>query len=669
MSKRRAQRIALLLLAGAPLALAAATWIARAPLPERLPDNAGDARIVRITSAEGLDLNRSYDGRWNRHDRLPLDRIPPLLQAAFIGAEDRRFSRHRGIDWTARVHAVVQNLRAGRTVRGASTISEQVVRMLHPRPRGLWARWLEGFDAMRLERRFGKQAILAFYLNQVPYAARRRGVVQAARYYFDRSVDTLSPREMMALAVMIRAPSRLDLRSDPLAVLARIATLAKHLRDSGWIARLPDLEAPFDLAAAPLQVDAPHFVRHVRADSQSARVTTTVSGPIQSHLNGVLDERLAHLSRRDVGHAAGLVVEHASGAIRAWSMVSRRGVPSSHIDGVTTPRQPGSTLKPFVYAVALEHGVRAASVFDDRPLVQRVGGGVHAYQNYSRRHYGRVSLRDALGSSLNIPAVKALSLVGAPRLLARLDALGVRSLGKHPDVYGDGIALGNGAVTLFELVQAYATIANAGRRVRLTWRPNAAPSAARAVFTPEVSSLIADILSDDYARRLEFGAGGVLSMPRQTAVKTGTSSDHRDAWAIGFDHRYVVGIWMGNLDQRPMNNVSGATGPALALRSVFAELNRSTPARALYLSPRLQRHRVCVESGRAAHAQCAGVRDEWFLPNHPPLPAVSAAQASTVGATIAFPAAGTRLAIDPRLPDTLQRVAFQVTAGGVTASR
>jgi penicillin-binding protein 1C len=324
---------------------------------------------------------------------------------------------------------------------------------------------------------------------------------------------------------------------------------------------------------------------------------------------------------------------------------------------VTTERQPGSALKPFLYTLALDSGWTAAETIVDEPLVESTSGGMHSYQNYSRRFYGPVALRDALGNSLNIPALKTLQYVGAERYLATLHKLGFEGLANHPDFYGDGIALGSGGVTLLELVQAYAALANGGVFRPLSTIPTAAGvRPVNRVYSAEAASLIANILSDPNARALEFGRDSVLSLPVQTAVKTGTSSDFHDAWAVGFDYRYTVGVWMGNLDDTPSDGVTGSTGPALVLRSVFAELTRGDATLPLYLSPLLARHSVCVPSPLRGDADECLKRDEWFLPATEP----SAGARATSAAPIRFsrPTPGLQLAYDPRLPDDAQEFEF-----------
>jgi len=701
LARPRLAGLALVALLAAAGALLIATLRSLDPLPASL-DMAGEAAPMRFVDRNGVPLNTSYTAGWNVHDQLTLPEIPPFLRDAFIHAEDKRFRAHGGPDWLARLSAAATNLRHLDSIRGASTISEQVVRMLHPRPRTVWTRWLEGFEAARLERRFSKDEILAFYLNQVPYAANRRGVRQAAELYFARDLATLSDREMLALAVLVRSPTRLDLRRDPAASQAAIARLAGLMLDRGAIdAGRHDaiLAGEVEIAGSELPVAAPHFLGFARerAAARSAgvlsvgepsagglsaggspatgNVVTTLDAALQSRVQDLLDTRLAALAEARVGQGAVLVADHATGEVLAWVVAGggEAAGPEFHIDPVTTSRQPGSAQKPLLYALALDRGATLADVVVDAPLTEDVGDGLHRYRNYSERYYGPVTLREALANSLNIPALKLLHGIGPAEYLQFLSRLGVTSLEAHPDQYGDGLALGNGEITLFELVQAYAVLANRGRSVELSvLRDDIAPRNA-AIVSPETASLIADALSDSAARSAEFGADSVLNLPVQTAVKTGTSSDYRDAWAVGFDARFTVGIWMGNLERSPTGGITGSIGPALLLRSIFAELNRDGRTAPLYLSPRLTRRELCLPSPRVAPGTCLN-RGEWFDPLH--LPDAKFASATAPRHATAAPAApppirfrqptdGLELAFDPRVPAESQ--AFRFLLDGVAA--
>jgi penicillin-binding protein 1C len=615
----------------------------------------------------------TFQNTWNFYDIVPLHHMPMLLQNAFLVAEDQRFYRHGGVDWRARAHALWQNLRAWRAVRGASTISEQVVRMLHPRPRTLWARWMETFEAAQLEKRFRKTEILAFYLNQVPFARQSRGVLQAARIYFDRDLDTLSPKEMLALAVLVRAPSRLDPARDAKPIEPAIQRLGQRMLAAKLLTSTEyrDLyNESFHFQAPRLPVQASHFVRYVTrsrsANPPHALLHTTLDGELQVRAQALLDRRLKDLSAQDVTHAALLIVDHHLDGILAW--VNAGG---SAIDSVITPRQPGSTLKPFLYALAVQKGWTAATLIDDAPLTQAVGEGLHAYHNYSRTHYGTLRLREALGNSLNIPAIRTIAFVGVQAFLDHLHQLGFYSLTQHPDHYGDGLALGNGEVTLYELVQAYATLARHGLYRPLSHdldvgRPDTSD---RRIYSPEVSTLIAHVLADPHARQREFGSGALLHFPVETAVKTGTSTDYRDAWAVGFSHRYTVGVWMGNLTQRPTQGMTGSTGPAFVLRAIFAELNRRTPSQALFLSSSLQSATICRLSGQLVAPRCPSMI-ESFLPHTVPTQVCPLHQPEAVARSqetqrdvfvqLLQPTPGLQLALDPRLPDASEAFPFRL---------
>ena len=634
-----------------------------------IPDIRGHvlaASHPRVVSATGTPLTTTYRNHWNVHDQRSLEQVPEFILKAFTAAEDRRFFEHDGIDWRARFHAIWQNTTALSRVRGASTISEQVIKMHYPRPRGLWTRWLEGVEAKRLEKAASKHDILEFYLNQVPYAANRRGIVQAARYYFDRSLDTLNAKEALALAVLVRAPSAFDLRKHPGRIDKRIHLLAREMSKRGQLASdvLPTLTRPFDLKTASLPVEARHFARHALRYGAShqtvnGELPTTLDPTLQVIVQKALDRHLRLLNTRNVKNAGALLVDLEDNSIAAW-VVGGATSPTTaggDIDTITTKRQPGSTLKPFIYALALENGWTAATLIDDSPLAQGVGNGLHTYQNYSRRYHGLVSVRDALGNSLNIPALKALQFVGPERFLSRLHDLGVTSLDRHPNQYGDGIALGNGEVSLYELVQAYTALARRGVASPLTFFPQPSLASRKRVFSPETTSLISDILSDPNARTLEFGTASILNRAQQTAVKTGTSSDHMDTWAIGYNHRYMLGIWMGNLDRTATVELTGASGPAFVLRNVFAHLDNTEAPRPLYLSRKLIRRQVCLPAQGARRC-----RDEWFLEKHL---ARTVPDNREEAPFVRSPSAGLKIAIDPRIPQDLQWFRFELNRDGL----
>ena len=680
--RQRLQR-SLAVSAGATAMMTMVTWASLQPFPARLAPEPGSLLAAEYLDRNGERLNVTLQNQWNYSDYQPLHAMPPLLLKAFVNAEDRHFFEHSGVDWSARVHAMAQNLLARRVVRGASTISEQVVRLLHPRPRTYWSRWLEGWEAMRLEHKFDKGEILEFYLNQVPYGRQRRGVVQAAQYFFNRSLSTLNDKELLSLAVMVRAPSRLDPLSNPKALEKPLAWLADAMVKKNILTgkEADQLEsAPLTVSQPGLAVDAAHFVQHLKTTQPqlravNGRIVTTIDASLQRRVQAILDNRVRTLHRRDVSDGAVLVVDHLANEVLAW--VNAGGYADqdgNRIDAVTTLRQPGSTLKPFLYAMAMEKGWTGATLIDDSPLAIAVGNGLHSIRNYSGEYYGPLRLREALGNSLNVPAIRTAEFVGRDRFLDRLHKLGFDSLTQHPDFYGDGLGLGNGEVSLFELVRAYSALARGGKThtIRLAFNQAADDRSDIRVFSPEVVSLIGDILSDPDARAREFGRDSILRLPVQTAVKTGTSTDYRDAWAVGYSYRYTVGVWMGNMDQRPMQEVTGSIGPGMVLRAVFAELNRFGETRPLVKSLRLHAVRICPVTGLLASDNGPSVV-EWFrdgkVPtqyctnHHGAVKAPLVAQADGALPKLKQPLPGLQMAMDPRIPDALEVLPFEVENG------
>lgn len=643
--------------------LACATAISVKPI-KTLQINGENEKSFRVTDRHNIPLSVSYQGKWNIADYTPLYNVPETLKTFFIQSEDKNFYSHYGVDWQARAAALYQNIKARRTVRGASTITEQVVRMLHPRSRSLWSKWIEGFEATLLEQHATKTEIFEFYLNQVPYGANRRGITQAAQYYFDRDLSTLTPKEMAALAILARAPSNYDLYKNPKIIEK---TIDRFLASIGTpqSERQEITKQNFSLSKSTLPVDASHFIRYVRTHLQTDKtLDTTLDASIQGKVQSILDKRLETLKAHQANNGAVLIADHQTGEIIAWviggalSGTGQNPTPGWTIDAVTTPRQPGSSMKPFLYAAAIDKGWTAATMIDDSPLSEAIGTGLHNFRNYSRQFYGPLPLRETLGNSLNIPALKTIRYVGVGPYLTLLHDLGFSTLDQSSSIYDEGLALGNAEVTLYDLVQGYASLANHGIYTPLHSLQTERTASQKRIFSDEAASLIGNILSDPYARRFEFGTNSVLNFPVQTAVKTGTSNDYHDAWAVGYNDRYVVGVWIGNLDRSPMNGVTGSTGAALVLRSTFAELNKFRETKPLYLSPHLQQHEVCIPTKKK---ECF-MRTEYFIPGTEPHDNNKVEKAQTKPRELVRPTDHLQIAYDPRIPADKQRFRFELSS-------
>lgn len=644
MKKRFIAAAGIFLAAGTALAVLA---FSRPDLPPSLAQIEADASMTQFLDRNGEPLNYSYASYWNVHDKLPLYRIPERLQKMFVASEDKRFFEHGGTDWRARASAVVQNVRAGKVVRGASTLTEQVVRMIFPRPRTYLSKLQEGLDAARFERRYSKADILEFYLNQVPYASNRRGVLQASKYYFSKTPDRLSLREMTALTVLVRAPSSYDPYRYPERLDALVSRQLQKFKASGVISDREYKKASKErlrLSSPSLRVSAEKFLAYVKSvvplDGRARKTTLDVF--LQAKVGRLARSRLKDMKRRGVNDVAVLVLERRTGNVLAWVGESLDGG-TADFDPVTVLRQPASAQKPLLYALALSEGLTAATKIRDAPFSAVVGKGVHRFHNYSNVYYGDVTLRQALGNSLNIPALKVIGFVGVSEYLDFLKRLGFSHLDKDAQYYREGLALGNAEVTLLELTRAYLMLANAGvlKDVRVA---EAQPETQGVRVLPEsVATLIGDILSDPQARRLEFGGDSILNFPVQTAVKTGTSTGYRDAWAMGYSSEFVVGVWMGNLTYRPTDEVTGALGPALLLRSVFGALNENADTAPLYLSPKLERRRT--DNGTELFATDV---PEARMPR------------GKEGVYLSKPEDGIFLALDPRVPTEFQKYRFEL---------
>lgn len=634
-----------------------------------------DAQNLRITDRHGQPLLVDFHSRWNHHDQQPLYRFPKFLVDTLVFSEDKKFFQHHGIDWYAKIGALWQNLKARRMVRGASTITEQVVHLLNHRPRTLWSKWLELIEAILLEQKLSKNHILEFYINQVPFASNRHGMVQAARHYFDRDLSTLTQKEILGLTILIKAPSSYDLKKSVKRVEEKLQHFIQKLAVAGLLTSEQESaiqQQKLAIVSPKPPVNAYHFVRYLQKHYQTdlhlqrnQTIRTTLDASLQDYAQRLLDQRLRFLKSRQVHNGSVVVMDHTTGEILAWvvggASLQNEKTPAAMIDAVTALRQPGSALKPFVYALALVKGWDSTTLIDDAPLASPVGCGLHKFKNYSNIYYGPVTLREALANSLNVPAVKTIQYVGVDCFLNLLKQLGFAKLQRGADIYEEGLALGNGEVTLLELTRAYAILANKGRTQHLKIFLNYGRfQKNQEVFPPAIASIIGDILSDPWARRLEFGSASVMNLPVQTAVKTGTSSDYRDAWIVGYNHKYVVGIWMGNLDNKPMDGITGSIGPALTMRGIFSFLNRHEESNGLYRSPDLNCQDVCVKRDEAG--ECIW-HTELLLPGK----AEKALQSGKVREQeIKFikPTPGLKMAIDPRIPFEKQKFELKLSTLG-----
>ncbi len=595
------------------------------------------------------------DHRARRGDWTALEAVSPALVAAVLHAEDRRFFRHAGVDWLAAGKAALTNWASDRP-RGASTITMQLVALLDARHRGADGRraaaekWRQMEAARELERRWRKADILEAYLNLVPLRGELVGIDAAARGLFDKRPSGLDGVEALIIAALIRAPN-----ARPADVARRVCMQAADLPN---LPNCPRLRARTLNALSgrypivPAADLAPHLAQRLLApgDTGPRTLRTSLDARLQAHVRATLAQQLSWLASRGVRDAAALVLDNASGEVLAYVSLSARDSASPHSDGVRAPRQAGSTLKPLLYAQAFDQRLlTAASPLEDVPIMLAGAAGEYAPANYEPAFRGLVSARVALAGSLNVPAVRALQLVGLDRFVERLDRLGFTGIEQDADWYGYPLALGGLDVRLDELTNAYRTLANGGRHspIRFTPATPRAPDGAR-VYSAEAAWLIGDILADRQARAVSFGLENPLATRFWSAVKTGTSKDMRDNWAVGWSEHYTVGVWVGNFDGAPMRDVSGVSGAAPAWAAIMSHLHQAQPSRQAPPPRGLVRHAIALPDGVS--------RLEWFLRDTQPR--ATAWHPATPPAHIAMPTDGALFALDPDIPPARQQLRF-----------
>ena len=644
------------------------------PSPRALYDHQTGASS-RILDREGRLLYEIADPHAGRHVPVPLEEIPLYCRQATVATEDADFYTNPGVDLRGILRAVWINLRGGEVLAGGSTITQQVARnlLLSPQERAqrtLPRKLRESILAWRIARTFSKDEVLALYLNEVYYGNLAYGMEAAARTYFGKSVRELSLAECALLAGLPQSPALYDPLTDPERARKRQRVVLGLMVEQGYITpEQAELAAQERLhfAATPFSIQAPHFVMYVwgwleqrfgteALYTEGLVVTTTLDLDLQRTAEEVIRRHLARLAQaseesglRDVNNAALVALDPQTGAILA--MVGSPDYFNPAIDGAVNAalalRQPGSAIKPLTYAAAftpyadgqadvgatpavapgqgqaLPLLTPASVILDVRTAFPTREGLPYVPVNYDHRFHGPVSAREALARSLNVPAVRVLQMVGVDRLVRLASDLGMTSFGTG-ERFGLALTLGGGEVRLLELTAAYAAFASGGRRVepfgvlevrdaRGHLRYQARPVPGPQVLDPRVAYLITDILSDERARAPAFGTGSVLNLSRPAAVKTGTSSDWRDNWTVGYVPQLVTGVWVGNADGRPMRDVSGVEGAGPIWHDFMERTLRGQPVIPFAEPPGLERVRVCVPSGLLPTDLCPRTREELFI--------------------------------------------------------
>ncbi|PYO86361.1 MAG: penicillin-binding protein 1C [Gemmatimonadetes bacterium] len=621
-----------LIIAGTALGAAVAgvaMWVA-APLPAGLRDP-GPVPSITLQDRNGQVLRTTRSSEGSRGGWIPLAELDPKILQAFLAVEDHRFYAHHGVDVRGLARAVRDNVRAGHVVSGGSTLTMQLARLLRGTPRTLPGKLGQMLWAWRLDAHLDKAAILEQYLNRVPLGQGTAGVAAAAALYFGADAREVSLGQAALLAALAHAPSRDNPFVAPERARSRRAVALSRMVDLGY-ATPGDAgraaQEPLLAATRPGPFLAPHFTTRVLQWAEDSAATpvgewrTTLDLGLQTELEAETRHTVDVLKDRLVAHAAVVVLDNQRGDILAWV-----GSPdffadtAGQVDMVVSPRQPGSALKPFLYGLAFDRGVTAATVLPDLPKTYQTTLGPYRPKNYDRRFHGPVRAREALGSSYNVPAVELADRIGVASLLRTLRAAGFATLTHGAEYYGLGLSLGNGDVTLLELANGYRGIANGGVWRPVRWRSDSQTVrlSDRRFMSLQAAALVIDILSDPVARIPSFGVETPLDFPFRAAAKTGTSRHFTDNWAVATTATFTVAVWVGNFNGRPMQGVGGITGAGPLLhRAVLLTARRYPPGDLPEPAPAgLVAARVCRLSGLLATPDCPAL-DEWFLPGTAP---------------------------------------------------
>lgn len=589
-------------------ALAGSVYIAINQLPNpHLLTNRAIPVTTKLFDRHGILLYEIYADE----NRTPvtLADIPSQFKDATLAIEDKDFYHHQGFSFSGIARALY-SIAVTNQMQGGSTITQQLVRSALLTQEVTISRKLKELAlSIWTERIYSKDQILEMYFNQVPYGGTAWGAEAAAQMYFGKSIKDVDLAEASLLAGLPAAPSRFSpFGAHPELARARQKEVLRRMVEEGSItAQEKEIAATENLTfkRPDVGIQAPHFVMYVKdllsqkygihtVEQGGLRVTTTLDLSIQNNAQEIVAKEVAGLKRLNVGNGAAVVANPKNGEILAmvgstdYFNIEKEG----NVNVALTPQQPGSTIKAVTYAVALQQGFTPATLLPDIPKTyQSPGGQAYTPVNYDGKFHGLVPLRFALGNSYNVAAVYTLSKIGVQSLIDEGKKMGISSWNK-PENYGLSLTLGGADVTMLDMTEAYATLANGGTQVPLTallevtdyqgrplennWFPRS-----EKVLPADVAFIISDILADNNARSSAFGTSSALSIPGQwVPVKTGTSNDKRDNWTIGYTKDFVVTVWVGNNDNSPMNPIltSGITGASPIWRKITDSMLAQYPS-------------------------------------------------------------------------------------------
>lgn len=598
-------------------------------IPIRVVDITQQQQAIEFSDRHNLPLGTILTSDQNHTVVVPLNQISPYFIQAIIAAEDKRFYQHDALDIIAISRAIIEAIQAKKIMSGASTITMQLARMLDNNPSMILGKIQEIWTAWRLTSGMSKNEILAAYINRLPMGGNIYGVEAASRNYFGMPASELNLAQASILAAIPNNPNRFN----PYYLWEPLKKRQKYVLDrlveDGYITPIEaDLAIKEEILLQSNHqgiIAAPHFLfwlANQLPKNHISQIKTTIDRPLQQFLQTQTEQLIDSLASNNAHHAAALVIDNHTGEILAYI-----GSPDyfditqlGRNDGVQALRQPGSTLKPFLYELALEKGIiQPNSILADIPTHYAIPGAkLYSPKDYNETFQGLVRVRIALANSLNIPAVKLLEKVGVDNFLSRLHELGFSHLNQSPEYYGLGLSLGSGEVSLWELARAYLVMARQGELIPLTTffddknHPSQDLIAASKIDSSATWALITDMLSDSHARATAFGVDSVLNLPFPAAVKTGTSSDFRDTWTVGFTNDYTVATWVGNFNGDRLQEVSGVTGAAPLWNRIMLHLHEKQEPAAFSPPVGMEKHSICATTGLSPTPDCTSIVQEYL---------------------------------------------------------
>ncbi len=624
------------------------------PSISSLPENLNQPS-VKVTDRNGRLLYEILPTEGGRNAALSVGNIPQCMKNATIAVEDKSFYQNSGVDVVGIIRAVWINLSGGESLSGGSTITQQVARNLllsdEVTQRTLRRKLRETILAWQLTRAYSKDEILALYLNQTYYGGMAYGVEAASQTYFGKPASDLLLSECALLAGLPQTPGVYNPFTNPDLALERQRVVLGLMEKNGFITSAERSEAdnsPLSYNPAPYPIEAPHFVWMIKDQldelfaagqldaTQPLVIRTTLDLTIQHLAEEIVKRRIAAFKPKEgetnlnVNNAALVVIDPQSGEV--LTLVGSADYFDASIYGALNMaiarRQSGSAFKPIIYAAALNPNQQqpftaASALMDVTHTFTTKDGQPYKPVNYDGREHGFVSVREALASSLNVPAVLALQNVGIENVISLANQLGIRSL-EAPQIYDLSLALGGGQMSLLELSRAYTALANEGKYTgstlildvkdadgNLLYAPE--KISAHQVIDPRVAWLISDILSDDHARSTGFGVNSILKIDRTAAVKTGTTTNYHDNWTVGYTPDLLVGVWVGNSDYQAMHNVTGLTGAAPIWAEAMRSILQGRPDKIFEQPDGLLQLEVCDLSGLLPTDSCPHIKKEWFI--------------------------------------------------------